>query len=161
MVAVGDGSSDVLVREATPGDAPAVAGLLDALGYPDGVEAVRDRLTIFAAYERDEVLVAELDGAVVAFLALNVTPTFAEAGWVSRITAFVVAPDVRRAGVGMALMDEAERRATEAGSRLMQINSGRRPERAAAHHFYTSLGYRDQHDHHVLYDKRLNARGEG
>jgi GNAT superfamily N-acetyltransferase len=150
----------VVVRQATPADASAVAALLDALGYPDDVEAVRGRLTAFADYERDQVLVAEVAGDVVGLLTLSQTPSFAEVGWFSRITAFVVASDVRRAGVGRALIGDAERRAAEAGSRLMQLNCGRRPERAAAHDFYVSLGYRDQHDHHVLYDKRLDPQDE-
>jgi hypothetical protein len=39
----------------------------------------------------------------------------------------------------------------------MQLNSGRRPERVAAHAFYRSLGYAGQHDHHILYEQALGC----
>jgi hypothetical protein len=39
----------------------------------------------------------------------------------------------------------------------MQVSSGRRPEREAAHAFYASHGYADQHDHHVSYEKILGG----
>ncbi|HSK25244.1 MAG TPA: GNAT family N-acetyltransferase [Egicoccus sp.] len=90
-------------------------------------------------------------------VALSLTPLLAGGGWWSRITALAVDPRIRRRGVAAALVAEAERMATDGGSRLMQLNCGRRPERVAAHEFYPAVGYRDQYDHHVLYEKRLDG----
>ncbi|MFA9430426.1 GNAT family N-acetyltransferase [Egicoccus sp. AB-alg2] len=129
--------------------------MLTALGYPAEVSAVRERIASFDASARDHVLLAELGGQVVGVLALSLTPRFAEPGMFSRITALATDPAVRRAGIGRRLVTEAERIAAVRASTLMQVNSGRRPERAAAHAFYRSLGYADQHDHHVLYEKVL------
>lgn len=152
-----DDAHGVTVRRAGVGDAVAVARLLGVLGYPDEVEVVAARLRQFATSDRDAVLVAEDGGRVVGVVALSLTPLLAGGGWWSRITALAVDPRLRRRGVAAALVAEAERAATDGGSRLMQLNCGRRPERAAAHEFYPALGYRDQYDHHVLYEKRLDG----
>lgn len=145
----------VEIREADPSDAEAVSGLLAGLGYPDDVAAVRERIASFAASANDQVLVADVDAQLVGVLALSLTPRFAEHGMFSRITALAVAPPAQGDGIGRRLVAEAERIAVASGSTLMQVNCGRRPERDRAHAFYVSLGYRDQHVHHVLYDKPL------
>lgn len=85
------------------------------------------------------------------------TRSLVDPEWFGRITALSVAADHRRGGVGRRLVAAAEAWVADHGSTLVQVNSGRRPERAAAHEFYPALGYRDQHDHHVLYEKRLDA----
>lgn len=151
-----DVALQVEIREADPSDAEAVSGLLAGLGYPDDVRAVRDRITSFAASANDHVLVADVDTQPVGVLALSLTPRFAESGMFSRITALAVAPSAQGQGVGRRLVAEAEQIAVGSGSTLMQVNSGRRSERDRAHEFYVSLGYRDQHVHHVLYDKALS-----
>jgi GNAT superfamily N-acetyltransferase len=147
----------VSVRGASPTDAPNVCRLLVALGYPAAVAVVRERIASFDTSNRDCVLLAELDGHVVGVLALSLTPRFAEQGMFSRITALAVDPSVQRVGIGRRLVTEAERIAADNASTLMQVNSGRRPERAVAHAFYLSLGYADQHDHHILYEKALGS----
>jgi GNAT superfamily N-acetyltransferase len=158
MAANDDGHGEeerVTVRCADPTDAAEVCRLLAALGYPAEVEGVRERIASFDTSHRDHVLLAELDGQVVGLLTLSLTPRFAEPGMFSRITALAVDPSAQRDGVGRGLVTEAERIAAANESTLMQVNSGRRPERAAAHAFYVALGYADQHDHHVLYEKVL------
>jgi GNAT superfamily N-acetyltransferase len=145
----------VTIRGVTLTDASDVSRLLATLGYPAEVAAVRERIASFGTSARDHVLLAELDGQVAGVLALSFTPRFAEPGMFSRITALAVDPSVQRVGIGRRLVTEAERIAAASGSTLMQVNSGRRPERAAAHAFYVSLGYADQHEHHVLYEKVL------
>jgi GNAT superfamily N-acetyltransferase len=144
-----------VIRGPNENAAAEVCRLLASLGYPAEVEAVRERIASFATSHRDHVLLAELDGQVVGFLALSLTPRFAEPGMFSRITALAVDPSAQRVGVGRRLVTEAERIAAANESTLMEVNSGRRPERAAAHAFYLALGYADQHDHHVLYEKTL------
>lgn len=42
---------------------------------------------------------------------------------------------------------------------LVEVSSGRRPEREAAHRFYAALGYRDTAGAHVRYRKRLEPEG--
>lgn len=147
----------MIVRAATAEDAAAVALLVRALGYDAEDAAVAERLAWFAASDDDTVQVAEVNGGVAGFVAVSCTRSLIDPEWFGRITALSIAPEHRRSGIGRQLVAAAEQWVTAHGSTLLQVNSGRRPERSAAHAFYPALGYRDQHDHHVLYEKRLDA----
>jgi hypothetical protein len=46
------------------------------------------------------------------------------------------------------------------GASLLEVSSGRRPEREAAHAFYPALGFVDSSDASVVYRKRLGRDGE-
>jgi GNAT superfamily N-acetyltransferase len=143
------------IREALPADAAVIAGLVRDLGYTTDAAAVRAQLQDVAASADDVVLVVERDEAVVGFVAVSRTRSLIEPAWFGRITALCVAGTHRRTGVGARLVGAAEAWAVDNEVTLLQVNSGRRPERTAAHAFYPALGYRDQHDHHVLYEKHL------
>ena len=145
------------VRAATVEDAAAAADLLAALGYETDGEELGDGLAWFAASEDDAVLVDDRDGDVVGLVVVHRTRTLIDPSLFGRVTALSVAPAWQRAGVGAALLSAAEAWLAERGVGLVQVNCGRRPERDAAHRFYPSMGYRDQHDHHVLYEKHLAA----
>lgn len=144
-----------LLREAVDGDAEGLALLLAELGYPARLDHVRARIASFSESATDEVLVAVIADRVVGLATLNLAPLFAEGGMFARLTALVVSTDHRGKGLGRRLVHEAEGRARSAGCTLIQVSSGRRPERAAAHHFYARLGYSDSSEHHAHYEKRL------
>lgn len=148
-------ATDIRVRTATRGDARSVAELVRALGYAMTEEQAVERLQAFDDSERDAVLVAETAASIHGLVVVSLMPSFVESGFVGRVIALAVAPNARRRGAGQALLAAAEERAVAAGSRLMQINCGRRPERAMAHRFYPRCGYSDQHEHHILYTKNL------
>ena len=57
-----------------------------------------------------------------------------------RLSALVVAQDSRRAGIGRDLVAEVETRARALGCRQLEVTSGERPGRKAAHDFYEALG---------------------
>ncbi len=143
------------IREAEARDAEAVTRLLEGLGHPVDIGLVHQRILGFRDSDRDTVLVAVDDGEPVGVLAMTVGPRFAGEGSWARIIALAVDPGSQRAGVGRQLVDEAERRATRAGSVVVQVSSGKRSERQAAHRFYPSLGYHDADEHHVAYQKDL------
>lgn len=143
------------IRPARSGDATAVAELLDELGYLTTPAQAAERIATFSAGSRDRLLVAERDGRVVGVCAVGTVPLLAEAGALARITALAVAGTARQTGVGTALVRAAEAWSRRAGCTVVQVHSGRRPERAAAHRFYPALGYADTADHHALYAKRL------
>ena len=142
-------------RPATADDATAVAALVRALGYEADDATIAERLAWFAASAHDTVQIAEVDGSVAGFVTVSCTRSLIDPEWFGRITALSVDPAHRREGIGRRLVAAAEAWIADHGSTLVQVNSGRRPERDAAHAFYPALGYRDQHDHHVLYEKRL------
>lgn len=141
-----------MIRPANAGDAEPVAGLLSLLGYVVAVNDVRARLTHLADARHDAILLAPPAAGLVA---VHRVPLLAEGGALARITALVVAPDQRRSGVGARLLRAAETSAVAWGCTLVEVSSGRRPERAAAHRFYPAAGYTDAADRSVRYWKRL------
>lgn len=154
-----DAAPRFLVRPGVPVDAPGVAELLVALGYPLPVRAVRQRLSRFSTSHDDVVAVVTEDAArVVGVAGAHVVPSFAEerVGFL-RITALSVAPDRERHGVGRRLVGFLEYAARERGCDLLEVSSGRRPDRAAAHRFYPALGFVDSGERAVRYWKELGA----
>jgi GNAT superfamily N-acetyltransferase len=130
----------VSLREARPEDAPALAGLLAELGYPNSVEPLRARLRAFAADRSSFVLIAVEADRVLGLASATVLPLLHEDGSWCRLSALVVGEGSRRAGVGRTLVAEVEERARAAGCRYLEVTSGERPGREAAHAFYEALG---------------------
>lgn len=147
----------VLVRPAVPVDAPSVSALVADLGYERPAEVVRRRLARLSTSAHDLVAVAVEDTTrVVGVIAAHVVPLFAEADTAFlRITALSVAPNVVRKGIGRRLVEFGEYFAQLHGCRLVEVSSGRRPEREPAHHFYRSIGFEDTAPSSVRYWKRL------
>jgi aminoglycoside 6'-N-acetyltransferase I len=142
------GTSEIEIRRALPQDAAAIAELLGALGYPAAPEEVLERLS--ALDDADCVLLA--DGGLIA---LHRTPRLAEGDELARITALVVAPESRGKGLGQALLRAAEEVARRWGCEVVEVSSGRRPERDAAHRFYRAAGFKDAGALSARYWKRL------
>jgi GNAT superfamily N-acetyltransferase len=125
-----------------------VAELLGELGYPAQPGIVEERLR--ALSDADCVLLAE--GGLIA---LHRIPRLAEGGAFARVTALVVAPGQRRHGVARALTEAAEEVARGWGCDLVEVSSGRRSEREAAHAFYRASGFEDTGHGSARYWKRL------
>jgi len=140
----------VEIRSAAPPDAPAIAGLLTELGYPATPEDVTERLNALIRSDADCVLL--VPGGLIA---LHRIPRLAEGDVFARITALVVAPERRGQGVGRVLLDAAEEVARGWGCTLLEVSSGRRPERRAAHAFYRAAGFEETESRSVRYWKRL------
>src|SRR5689334_12308507 len=95
--------SAAAIREAHVGDAPGVATLLAQLGYPDDRQAVASRLAAASTSGSDIVFVA-VDGVPLGLSAVHIIPLFHRSSSVARVTAFVVLENVRRTGIGSALV---------------------------------------------------------
>jgi len=128
------------IREAAPGDAAGLAVLLGELGYPDVTESVRARLLLLAAEPGSFVLVAEDAGRLLGAASASVIPLLHEDGNWCRLSALVVSGGNRRSGIGRALVTDIEVRARAASCRYLEVTSGERPGREAAHAFYEALG---------------------
>src|SRR4051794_16183870 len=126
------------VRKAHGGDAEVIARLLAELGYPTPLDQVRERLHALSG--ADLVLLAG-DGA--GLVALHRIPRLAEGGQFARITALVVSEERRGQGVARRLLEAAEHAARSWGCDLLEVSSGRRPERDAAHAAYRAAGFPD------------------
>ena len=127
----------VTIRDAEPGDADAVAGLLGQLGYPSDREATAGRLERLRIVG-DRVVVAELDGQIVGLAHLQVTPTIELDRPAAKIGALAVDEAHRRQGIGRALMQamESEARSRGCGVIFLTTSEGRDD----AHAFYERLG---------------------
>lgn len=128
----------VTLRPATVGDAERIASLLTDEGYPAGASDIADRLGRFGGGQ-GTVIVADLDGEVLGFVAVARLPRFEHDDWIARIVALVVEAGVRERGLGHLLMEAAEAWAGERDCAFVEVTAGHhRPE---ARHLYESLGY--------------------
>jgi len=146
----------VLVRDATPDDAPRLSPLLAALGYPAEPATVAARLAwLLAVDPTARVLVAEVDGVVHGFATLHATPTLHRPTIVGRITGIAVAEAARHLGVGQRLVATAEAHFRGLGAGRIEVTSG--PTHAPAYGFYSHVGYEGAG---VRFAKPLAGQGE-
>ena len=132
-----------VIRDASAPDAPALAPLLDALGYPAGAATIEARLASLLALDATaRVLVAEVDGVVQGFATLHATPTLHRPTPVGRITGLAVRAEARGRGIGQALVAAAEAHFIRLGATRVEVTSG--PTHAPAYDFYRAHGYLDQ-----------------
>ncbi len=128
----------LVVRPASPADAEVIAALLTEEGYPAGTTDIVARLERFSS-EHSRVVVADLEGEILGFIAFHLMPRFEHADHVVRILALVVAAGARDRGVGRHLMEAVEAVAVEDGAAFVEVTAGHhRPE---ARRLYESLGY--------------------
>ena len=129
------------IRIATQADAPAIAGLLDELGYPTTAAQAARRLARLGG-KLDPVFVATDEGQIVGLVALHLSHMLhLDSTW-SRVTTLVVAKTHRRRGVGEALLAHAEQCALAAGASGVELTCGQR--RTDAHRFYMRRGYAER-----------------
>jgi ribosomal protein S18 acetylase RimI-like enzyme len=120
------------LREAKPKDAEGIAALIVALGYEVTAAEVRARLRSVEALVADK-------GGIVGAVTLAVTRVLHRPKPVGRISMLVVGEGARGAGIGTALVAEAEKRLAAAGCGMIEVTSNRKRQRA--HAFYERLGY--------------------
>lgn len=125
------------LRDARRKDAEAISALIAALGYEATAADIRRRLAMLSKAGQ-EILVAE-KGKLVGVLTTSVMNVLHRPKPVGRISMLVVAEDVRGAGIGGALVAEAEKRLAAKGCGLVEVTSNR--TRLRAHAFYEKLGY--------------------
>jgi GNAT superfamily N-acetyltransferase len=131
---------DVIVRDATAGDAGTVARLLAEMGYPASAEAATAHIARFAGDHASRLQVAELSAeGVVGLVATHIVPRLDDDTLTCRITDIVVSAVHRRSGIGSALLAAAEQEARRAGAPRLDLSSGE--WRADAHAFYARHGF--------------------
>ena len=128
---------ELALRDARPKDAAAIAVLIDGLGYEAGAADVKRRLAALAR-SGQQAVVAE-KGDVVGVMTISMMHVLHRPKPVGRISMLVVAEAARGAGIGAALVAEAERRLAAKGCGLVEVTSNRK--RLRAHVFYEKLGY--------------------
>jgi GNAT superfamily N-acetyltransferase len=129
------------IRKATLKDVPALASLMEQLGYPTTVENMTVRFINIDSNPSYHTLVAEEDGKVVGMIGLYTSILYNKDGLYARVIAFVVDSNYRNKGIGKLLINEAEIWARNQGADSIGLNSGNRPERDNAHQYYKRMGY--------------------
>lgn len=127
-------------RAAEERDAESIARLMAELGYPMTPEQVRDRLALVATSRDDELVVAEMDGMVVGFIAFRDQEFIERAERYGLIMAMGVAEPYKRQGIGSHLVQYFEQRMRDQGVRHLRLTSALHRENEA-HRFYEARGY--------------------
>ena len=142
----------VTFREAEEADLSAIVAMLadDALGSTREDAAGTPGESYRAAFEairsdpNNRILVACLDGRVVATLQLTFTPSLSyRGGWRATIESVRTESALRGRGIGGALVRHAIERAREHGCVLVQLSS--HASRTDARRFYERLGFHATH----------------
>ncbi|HEX2166325.1 MAG TPA: GNAT family N-acetyltransferase [Longimicrobiales bacterium] len=156
--------AQITIRNAKAGDLPDIVALLtdDMLGRTresaDG-QLAQSYVRAFAAIDEDpnnELLVAFMDGRLVATLQLTFTPSLSFQGsWRATIESVRAASDLRGRGIGAVLMSYAIDRARERDCGIVQLSTNK--IRTDARRFYERLGFTASH--HGM--KLMLERGNG
>jgi GNAT superfamily N-acetyltransferase len=125
--------------------------LVEELGYSGTVDELRHRLHRISSSADEGVFGFEQDGAVVGWAHVKVQHSFESEAFVE-IMGLVVATEVRRRGVGAALVERAISWAREHGCDRLRVRSN--VLRSGAQHFYEALGLQRTKTQHV-YDLDL------
>ena len=125
--------------------APVYASLEQVLGseifrrqHPDWREDQRRTVEDVCAAKKGRVWVAEVDGATVGFVAIELHHPEPNMGETSILA---VDPDHQGGGVGTALTEFALDRLKEAGMKVAMVDTGGDPGHAAARRTYEKAGY--------------------
>ncbi len=142
------------IRRVAVSDAPEIARLAHALGYPASAGEMASRLHVLQPLPAHFVAVAEgpragLLGWVAAERRMRL-----ESGEQVEIVGLVVDAKHRRAGVGKALVRAVEQWAASQGVATLSVSSN--IARAEAHAFYEGMGYARAKTRYA-YIKRLAA----
>ncbi|MBS0223797.1 MAG: GNAT family N-acetyltransferase [Proteobacteria bacterium] len=137
----------MIVRDLLPADLPVAAILLDQLGYALGEAEVRKRFERVRRAPDHLARVAEIEGRVVGLLHVFERPAL-EKPCEAVVQAIVVNARTRGAGVGAALMADAEAWARARGLRSVTLYTN--IDRAPAHAFYEGLGYAKTGTSHLM-----------
>lgn len=132
-------SVDLTIRVAELNDAAALARLMCELGYETTKSEMQMRLERIATDKRYRTFVAVRDGRVCGMIGTFTSPSYEHNDLGGRIVALVTLKEMRRHGIGRALIATAEKDFAERGIRRVALNT--RLTRDDAHKFYESLGY--------------------
>ena len=131
-------SPGAVLRAAIAADAERIAQLLSDEGYLAGPTDIVERLKRFGG-DDGAVIVADVDGQPIGFVAVHLIPRFEHGDEVLRVLALVVDAGVRERGIGRLLMDAVEQLARVRGAAFVEITAGH--HRPDARQLLESLGY--------------------
>lgn len=126
------------IRTALPSDAAEIATLTAQLGYPADTAVTHARLERLLRADDQLVIVACTSDKIAGWLQAHAYDIL-ESGLIVEIVGLVVAESCRRAGIGRALVEQAERWAGARGPESLVVRSN--TLRTESHRFYPTLGF--------------------
>ena len=141
------------IRPACDGDADRLAFLTTQLGYPAHPSDLLERLHRLSGGFDHQVLVALVEGEVMAWAQVGRTLTL-ESGEQAELLGLVVDEAWRGRGVGAALVAAAEAWARSRGLGRLRVRTN--VTREATHQFYRRLGF-EEAKRQVVFRKDLGA----
>ncbi|MBD7937255.1 GNAT family N-acetyltransferase [Cytobacillus sp. Sa5YUA1] len=129
------------MRKATMNDIEGITELMGHLGYPTTFNKMKIRLNNIYSSPDYHTLIASDNGKIVGMIGLVKGYYYELDGLYIRIVVLVVDKNYRNKGIGKQLLENAESWANNIGATGIGLNSGDRPERINAHHFYKKNGY--------------------
>ena len=143
--------ASTVLREALPGDVPAIVALLadDMLGAArEQPGDVRAYAAAFAAIDVDPnnaLYVMEIDGRIAGCFQLTFIPGLSSNGaWRGQIESVRIAADLRGQGHGARLIRTAIQLCQARGCKTVQLTTHK--QRTDAHRFYERLGFVVSHE---------------
>ena len=135
------------IRPLTAEDVPAAAALLHQLGYAIESAELAERMAHVGTASGHHAVVAELDGRIVGLLHVFERPAL-EKPCEAVVQALIVDDAHRSAGIGRALMREAEVWARARHLAALVLHT--RVDRERARAFYAGLGYETAATSHLM-----------
>lgn len=133
--------NNCIIRQATEADVPALALLMNELGYPTTAIDMQTRYEALQSHADYITWVAVYDNLIVGMIGLFRNNYWEKNGIYIRVGALVVSKEYRKMGLGKALLQKSIDWAIELGAQQVILNSGNREERRDAHAFYQHLGF--------------------
>lgn len=132
-------SESVVVRDAAPGDAEAMARLCTQLGYPSQAPLMPARLARLSADPNARAFVIADDTDVIGLVTIHLRDTLNHEAPIAQLTLLVVDENARARGSGRALVRVAEQWARSRGAKRITVTTAL--DRDGAHAFYEKVGY--------------------
>ena len=144
-----EGDAAVVIRLATPDDAPALAELIAEFNGPQG-DAEETAARLGACKGLEVALIAWTTAGATGFACVRVTPAVGSREPHALLTELYVREAYRRLGVAGALVREAEALAVRQGADALYLFTGR--QNVGAQAFYERQGYESRS---IVYQKPL------
>ena len=133
--------NNIIIRLATDADVPALALLMNELGYSTTEAEMQSRYDLLRSHADYATWVAVCNNQVAGMIGLLRNIYYEKNGLYIRVGALVIHKEFRKMGLGKALLQKATDWAIELGASQVILNSGNREERKDAHIFYEHLGF--------------------
>jgi len=142
---------EIVVRDVRSSDLTALADLILAFRSERGeigdtaveTESVRQAISRCQELPGHELIVAERSGEMVGYVALHLIPFPMLAASEAYLSDLLVRSSSRGAGIGTALLAEAERRARRSGCVRLMLNN-RLASESYARGFFGAVGFRER-----------------